>query len=100
MCQFVLAKVVFRASSHVCACVGCAQVFRKIHCKKIRRVQGPTRGAIFLVSRTNCSILRDFVVVELILSVCGGEIWIQCTKLYRLMHVMFNFVVFPEFAIF
>ena len=41
-----------------------------------------------------------FEAVELILSVRGAEIRIQCVKLYRLMHTMVGFVMFQVFAIF
>ena len=80
MCQFVLAQIVSAASPHTYACVGSAQALQKIHCGKCRLAQGPTHGAKFLVSRTTCRVLEDFRLVELILSVCGVNICIQCTK--------------------
>ena len=53
----------------------------------------------FLVSRTSCEVLKDFRVGELISSMLGVHICIQCTKLYRLMYAMVDFVVFHIFAI-
>ena len=52
------------------------------------------------MSRTKFRNLRGFAVVELILSIRGVEIWIQCTNSYRLMRSLVDLVVFQVFAYF
>ena len=52
------------------------------------------------MSRTKCEILIDFAVVELILSVCGVGIWVQCMQLCRLVRSLVDLVVFRVFAYF
>jgi len=63
ICQFVLAKVVSRASSHTCACVGNIPAFQKIHWKKIRRDQGPTHGTNFWQVMQNVRFVNYRMVV-------------------------------------